>query len=373
MQPQDGFPQELLHQPITQRIAYFENYTMAHPKLMEAAQNLMHSILQPAGASLIFVFGPTGVGKSTLLKRVTQKLTEAALSEMDADKAYIPIAGIEAMSPDFSNFDWNDFYVRALMAFKEPMIEKKMNRTNSKLKLRLALESALSNRKPKAFFVDEAQHLGKVASGRKLRDQTDCIKSLANIAQTRFVLCGTYELVILRNLSGQLCRRSTDIHFPRYLAESSQDQKVFKSIVQTFQRHLPLPETPDLLGCWDFCYERSIGCVGILKDWLTCTLSAVLEEDNDTKTLTLKDLERHAKSLEECMIMLTDAKDEEKKLQDNPEIRDKLRIALGLDVTNSSQVKSSISQEKPAVKSARDVGKPLPYRHPVGKDQYVGQ
>jgi hypothetical protein len=373
MQPQNGFPKELLHQPIAQRIAYFENYTTGHANLLKASESLTHSIHEPAGASLIFVFGPTGVGKSTLLKRVTQKLTEAALSEMDAEKGYIPIAGIEAMSPEFSNFDWKDFYVRALVALKEPMIEKKINRTDSKLKLRLALESALSNRKPDAFFVDEAQHLGKVASGRKLRDQTDCIKSLANIAQTRFVLCGTYELLMLRNLSGQLCRRSTDIHFPRYFAESSKDQEAFKKLVRTFQYHLPLPETPNLEGCWDFCYERSIGCAGILKNWLSRTLSAVLKQNDDAKTLTFEDLERHAKSLEECIIMLAEAKEEEKKLQGNPKLRDQLRVDLGLDVVDSPEVESSISQEKPAVKSARDVGKPLPHRRPVGKDQYASQ
>ena len=142
--------------------------------------------------------------------------------------------------------------------------------------------------------MDEAQNLGKVASGRKLRDQTDCLKSLANLGKTRFLLSGTYELLMLRNLSAQLCRRTLDIHFPRYRAEVEQDIRAFKSVVQTFQRYLPLAETPDLLECWDLCYERSIGCVGILKDWLSRTLSAVLERDDMALTLTRKDLERHA-------------------------------------------------------------------------------
>ena len=99
MKPQDGFPRELLNQPTQARVAYFADYTMAHPRLVEAAVKLMHSIEQPAGASLIFIFGPTGVGKSTfLLRRVSQKITEAALPEMETDKGYIPIAGIEAIS-----------------------------------------------------------------------------------------------------------------------------------------------------------------------------------------------------------------------------------------------------------------------------------
>lgn len=371
MQSQNGFPKELLQQPMSQRIAYFENYAMAHPKLKEAAEQLMHSIRQPAGASLIFVFGPTGVGKSTLLRRITEKLTEAALLKMEADKGYIPIAGIEAIAPEFSNFDWKDFYVRALMALKEPMIDKKINRASSKLKLRLALESALNNRKPDAFLVDEAQNLGKVTSGRKLRDQTDCIKSLANIAQTQFVLCGTYEVLMLRNLSGQLCRRSTDIHFPRYWAESESDRDVFESIVQTFQSHLPLLEVPGLTDHWDYCYERSIGCVGILKDWLSRTLNAVLERDKEAATLTVKDLERHAWSAEQCWIMLSEAKEEEKKLIDRVGRQDELRVALGLNVA-ASQIDSG-SQKKSAAKKPGSVGKPSPRRRPVGEDQYASQ
>lgn len=371
MQKQDGFPRELLNQPVSDRIAYFQDYTMPHKKLEKAAERLKHSIQQPAGASLIFVFGPSGVGKSTLLRKITQELIEAALPEMEFDRGYIPIAGIEAIAPEFSNFDWKDFYVRALMALNEPMIEKKINRTDSKLKLRLALESALRNRKPDAFFVDEAQNLSKVVSGRKLRDQTDCIKSLANIAQTQFVLCGTYELLVLRNLSGQLCRRSTDIHLPRYYAEDINDLKAFQGVLKTFQSYLPLPETPNLWEHWDFCYERSIGCIGILKDWLSRTLSAVLEENKDAKTLTLKHLEDHAWSTNQCSIMLKEAKEYEKNV-DNLIASDTLRTDLGLNVATSSP-ESDPSLETSTTNRAGRVGTPSPCRRPVGENQHVSQ
>lgn len=370
MQSQVSFPKELLIQPVPDRIAYFRDYTMAHPKLIEADRNLMHAIREPGGAALIFVFGPTGVGKSTLLKRVTQKLLQEALSLMDIDKGYIPIAGVEIKTPEDSNFDWNDFYVRALMELGEPMIEKKFNRTGARLKLRLALESALRNRRPDAFYIDEAQNFGKVASGRKLQDQTDCIKSLANLAQTRFILCGIYELLPLRNLSGQLCRRSHSIHFPRYLAGSEQDLKAFKSALLTLQNHLPLPETPDLVTHWEFCYERSIGCIGILKDLLLQTLSAVMERDGD-KALTLKpkDLEQRAWSLEECLVMLREAKEGEQQLTDKSGLHDELRTSLGLNSATSKQ--STKSSETTSGKKAGSVGKPSPRRRPVGADENV--
>uniref|UniRef100_B8HXB9 AAA ATPase n=1 Tax=Cyanothece sp. (strain PCC 7425 / ATCC 29141) TaxID=395961 RepID=B8HXB9_CYAP4 len=368
MQPQISFPKELLLQPIPDRIAYFKDYTMAHPKLIEADRKLMHAIREPGGAALIFVFGPTGVGKSTLLKRITQKLLKEALSLMETDKGYIPIAGVEIKTPEDSNFDWNDFYVRALMALNEPMIEKKINRTGAKLKLRLALESALRNRRPDAFYIDEAQNFGKVASGRKLQDQTDCIKSLANLAQTRFILCGIYELLPLRNLSGQLCRRSHSIHFPRYSADSEQDLKAFKSALLTLQNQLPLPEPPDLVAHWEFCYERTIGCIGILKDLLLRTLSAILVRDGD-KVLTLKpkDLEQRAWSLEECLVMLREAKEGEQQLTDKSGLHEELRTALGFNAATSKQ--SAKSSKSTSSKKAGSVGKPSPRRRSVGIDQ----
>ncbi len=289
MTPQEGFPLTLLKQPTIDRIAYFKHYTIPHPALLKAAQKLMGAIDEPAGVSLMFLFGPTGVGKTTLLRRITQKLIAAALPVLEQDKGCIPIAGVEVATPEFSNFDWKDFYLRALAAVQDPCINLPIHSRITNLKLRTALETALRNRQLKVFYIDEAQNLGKVASGRKLRDQTDCIKSLANLTRVQFVLAGTYDLLMLRNLSAQLCRRSIDVHLPRYRAENTEDLRAFKGVVQTFQHHLPLQKEPDLLQHWDFCYERSVGSVGILKDWLSRALASALEEG--AMSLTIKHLD----------------------------------------------------------------------------------
>src|SRR5204863_9880384 len=75
---------------------------------------------------------------------------------------------------------------------------------------RRALELALRRRRPAAFLIDAAHHLTRLASGRKLRDPLDCLKSLAALTDTVHVLIGTYELLVFRDLSAQLCRRSVD-------------------------------------------------------------------------------------------------------------------------------------------------------------------
>src|SRR5262249_1007216 len=133
--------------------------------------------------------------------------------------------------------------------------------------LRLAVEQALLYRRPRGVIIDEGQPLTKNSSGRRLPEQMDVLKSLANQTGSLLVLIGTYELLTLQGLSGQLSRRSVSVHFPRY-GSGAEDLKAFQSVLYGFQRRLPVMEEPDLLRHWEYCYVRSIGCVGILKDWL---------------------------------------------------------------------------------------------------------
>ncbi|MEH2259093.1 hypothetical protein [Nostoc sp.] len=95
-----GFPLELLTRPATERLAYFENYTVAHPRLKEVYEILMRTIAEPAGASFIFVYGASGVGKTTLRLRVEQKLTELALPKLESDRSCVPVVGVEAVAPE---------------------------------------------------------------------------------------------------------------------------------------------------------------------------------------------------------------------------------------------------------------------------------
>ena len=45
----------------------------------------------------------------------------------------------------------------------------------------------------------------------------------------------------------------------------------------TFQKQLRSCDQLDLANIWDFLYERSLGCIGILKDWLMQALVVAAE------------------------------------------------------------------------------------------------
>jgi hypothetical protein len=382
--PDHAFPQDLLGQPPEARLGYFKSFTIAHPKLKEADAALKQAIQEPAGWSLVFVYGPTGVGKTTLRRRVEKHLKESMLGALRQNPGLVPVASMEAAAPDSSQFSWKDYYRRALLALDEPLVDRKLTchvRSSfhdgrdtfgraltdpraSGLEIRLALESALIHRRPAAFFIDEAQHLAKMKSGRKLQDQLDSIKSLASLTNTLHILVGTYELLPFRNLSAQLSRRSIDIHLPRYRAESGEDYTAFRNAVFTLQRHLPLTGESDLLPHLEYCYERSIGCVGLVKDWLTRALALALNQG--ASTVNLKTLEGTAWSLDQSERMARETVEGERDVSENAENRDRLRHILRLGTTSSVVVPAADRVNSPAPHVRPRVGQRKPVRDLVG-------
>lgn len=90
-------------------------------------------------------------------------------------------------------------------------------------------------------------------------------------------LLSTYELLPLRNLNGQAARRGLEIHFPRYQFQHEPDQLAFQRTLLTLLQQIPLKvEIKPLANEWPYFYEGSIGCIGVLKDWLVRALAASL-------------------------------------------------------------------------------------------------
>lgn len=361
------------------RLDRFRAYTVAHPRLVEAKEALMNAIRGAEPNSLIFVFGPTGVGKTTLRLKVEQLITSELLRELREDLTRIPVVSVEAVAPESGSFNWRDHYARLLHQLDEPLIDRKLNRRSEGLscgtilrfmptsravgsEYRYAVEQAIRYRRPVAVMVDEAQHLGKIASGRRLLDQLDVIKSIANQTRTLHVLFGTYDLLAFRNLNGQLSRRSIDVHLARYRAEDSEDRQTFINVVRSFEKELPFEEPSDLERDWEFLYERCLGCVGILKEWVV--RAATVASRNGSRRLTRAAVESQALCLAQCEQLHREAIDGELKLGERREAVTRFREKLGL--STCAIARACLEPPAPLVRLRRP-GQRAPTRDVIGR------
>jgi hypothetical protein len=295
-----AFPLELLDRPIVERMTYFDKSLILHPIFKRVQANLLQAIRYPGGATLIIFHGPPSAGKTTMRRYIEQKL----LHEFGGvGTTLAAVAGTEAVSQDASSFNWRDYYVRTLIvadALLPP--DQKLNYNCRGLKrnseglllidrsilvtdLRRAVEICFQALRLKAWLVDEAQHTKQRVSGRSLLHQMDTIKSIATLTQTLHVLIGNYELLDMSAVSGQLCWRSIDIEMPRYHINTHTQIADYQEVLRSFQCYLPVKKTPDLASRYEYFWEKTVGCIGVLKNWLTRSLAAVLEDDKSTLTV----------------------------------------------------------------------------------------
>ncbi|NJO59368.1 MAG: AAA family ATPase [Richelia sp. RM2_1_2] len=380
------FPPGLLTQSNALKLEYFENYTMAHPRLEEAFNFLKLVVSHSSDSQVIFIYGPTGVGKTTLRLLIEKWFIDESTAQLEIDPGFIPFTSVEAVVQKSGIFNSKDHIKRCLFALNEPLIDHKIDYgtrgiyRNSKgqvvveskvieTDLGWALEQALKHRKPKVFFIDEAHHMLMLASGRKLTDLPEAIKSLANRTGVMHGLIGTYELLTLHDVGDQLSRRSVYLHFPRYHADIAKDREIFQSIVWGFQLHMPIVKEPDLISHWDYCYERSLGCVGILKNWLKNAYRDAITEG--ANTVEMKHLEQRALSVAQCRNILKKIKEGERNHAQLYSEVEQLRAELGLPVNPIENQQQSVSKSPVNCNPTRrrvnkKVGQPKPKRRQVG-------
>ena len=342
-----------------EKLDLFRNCTVVHPHLKKAYEEFRDAVNNPGGASIIFLFGPTGVGKTTLLRQIMKVMVSEKTARLERDPNYLPVATAEARAPESGSFDWKVYYQSVLTSLtklpasdypipnrsklkKSRSYQRNIGSSNSHLStLREQVIVNIQHRELVVFLTDEAQRFSKLASSSRQQVQMDALQSMASMTNTLHGLFGTYELLEFRNLSGQLSRRSIDIHFPRYQADSDSDLVEFQRVLKSFGEKMTLKDAPELEIHWEFFYERTIGCVGILKDWLTQAYRKALHEE--ASTLREHHWQPYAPSIAQCLQIAAEAIEGEKAFEfESPKVS-LLRQKLGLSRVSSSTISSDTS------------------------------
>lgn len=290
------------HSRSTELLNDFKTVKVRHPRLIEQEQFLLRAISGHRSYTLIDMYGASGVGKSTIIEQVA-----SLVRAPETNPAVFPVVIVQASPEDVGSSARLDYYQQILGQLQHyPAIRdrtknlhlynnpgKKRSDPAEWLEVRHAVEYALALLRVKVVFVDEAQHLLASDTARKPTAQLDWLKALTNRTNVLHVLVGNFDLYECCHLNGQAVRRMRDQHFPRYHLDTQKECEEFVGALKSLLESVPLAvDMPALLKSWHWFGEWSVGCVGILGDWIVETVDALWGKGETT--LTIEALTRHA-------------------------------------------------------------------------------
>lgn len=305
------------------RLEAFIDFKVKHPRLEEMDRDLMRLISGHRRYTMLALFGATGVGKSTVISRVARRLREEEL-----DPSVVPVVVIRASPEDIGASARLDYYrqvlaqlqghvavrdrVKNLPLFANP--ERKSRDAAEWLDMRAAVHYALDLLRVKVVFVDEGQHLMYVDTPHKPTAQLDWLKTITSQTNVLHVLVGNFDLYDCCHLNAQAARRMRDLPFHRYHLHNATECSEFATALRTFLEEVPLDvDVPGLLSHCRWFGEWSLGCIGVLSDWLVETVDALCQQGETT--LTIEALERHALQPDQRARMEMEARTGEHKVE----------------------------------------------------------
>jgi hypothetical protein len=81
------------------QLTTFKAYAVTHPQLEATGTTLMQALREPAGFAHVLLYGPTGVGKTTVLQRVTAALAPLLAAGEPRASTMAPGGGPRVLSP----------------------------------------------------------------------------------------------------------------------------------------------------------------------------------------------------------------------------------------------------------------------------------
>jgi energy-coupling factor transporter ATP-binding protein EcfA2 len=371
-------------------VVQYKEVIIKHAKMETTMHRVMTVLSGKTDPGVVLLVGATGVGKSTLIDTLERKLMESTKHIAEGRSATNPIVWTRARPPEKGKFGWRDYLTRALIQAGDVLTNRKVVSPatlplfddlpeqvaldgNSLSALRQALENCLRYRKTRFLVIDEAQYLLLIHDNH-LAQQLETIKSLAEEAGVVIILVGTYRLLEVQNQSAQLVRRSQVIAFSRYHDDEEEDVRDFAEAAFNLYDKIPIKKKLEVEKTVRFLYKQSCGCVGILKDWFTSTLSACIRENQEFNLAQLKAAARANKDL---LTIHREAMDGESGFRDMSDdefevelLKLKQKYGVGSPSARAGKQSNATTgaqnnKSYRAVKSNR-VGKRHPKRDPVG-------
>jgi len=273
-----------------QELELVSSVLLEHPVLVDAYKKVHQALMLPEGYGVVLVVGPAGVGKSALAAVCASNKPRHPASSLPplmfpSFPGSVPIVFVAARTGTTFMSRWKALLLDILRVINQPLADAangtkpstptapiasgRGHETFSIARLESAAIASLRCRRTVAVLVDEAQDLATFDSESDSVQMAKSLKHLGSAAGTVLVLFGSYSLLRILDLSEQLSRRCSVVHFPRYDVSKPVDSSNFQRVLSNFchlaPTMLPYQQMSQELP---LIYTGSVGGTGNLRLWL---------------------------------------------------------------------------------------------------------
>ncbi|WP_068792299.1 TniB family NTP-binding protein [Brevibacillus laterosporus] len=216
------------------RIEHVKNIVIKHPKFKSLLEIIAECHEGSIGSSLpenLFLYGYTGTGKSTLLRdEYLSKYPRQVLPDITSVPVVylrVPVgATVKSVASAILN------------SLGDPLFDK-----GTETQLTARIHYFFEKCDVQFVIIDEFQHLIDKDTQKVLRKASDWLKVFAEESNTGVLLCGLpeSEKIFMSNeqLDSRFERKET---LEPFYYETYEQQKEFRSFLNTFDKQLPFPE-----------------------------------------------------------------------------------------------------------------------------------
>lgn len=267
-----------------------------HAHFQDVQDQVLRAVQYGRSDEALCVFGPTGVGKTTMQNYLVDTLIKKQRNGWKSN--FAPPVLVEAPAQVNHKFPWRSLIEEMLELLGEQDLQSKVDlddiqqniksgldsrsrRNLSEAKIERLLVKRINKLRPICVFIDEGQHMVESLPPLTQMANANIIKHWANRMDTIFIVFGTHEAKGLLNQNEQLSRRVAPIYFPRYKISDPIEYEQYFHFYGNLVQELGLKIDSVVHNDFRYIYNYSLGCPGNLASWLHKSISYCIDKNID--------------------------------------------------------------------------------------------